>query len=116
MSKATTAPKCMVCGSNHWLRDPHKWADEPSLDDMVAKVMGKAKERVHKPKKAAPKRVHKEPERVHKTPIKDTKPIDVYTRQVNTRKLRANMATELKDLPFDIISRGVVIARVVKVV
>ena len=54
-------------------------------------------------------------ERVHKTPDEYTKPIDEYTtRQVNMRQLRSNMASELKDLPFDILNRGVVVARVVK--
>ena len=24
-----SAPKCPLCGSNHWQRDPHIWPDEP---------------------------------------------------------------------------------------
>jgi len=27
-----SAPKCPLCGSNHWQRDPHVWKDEPIQD------------------------------------------------------------------------------------
>ena len=124
MSKLTSAPKCVVCGSNHWLRDPHKWTDE--AEDTIASLKKKAlamSTQGHKECTQEPvKRVHIEPERVHKTPDEYTKPIDEYTtkgdeytcRQANMRQLRSNMAAELKDLPFDILNRGVVVARVVK--
>ena len=44
MSKSnTSAPKCMVCGSNHWLRDPHIWKDEPTRRNIVQTLEKKPK-------------------------------------------------------------------------
>lgn len=96
----TSAPKCKVCGFNHWLRDPHKWPDEPvSIKEIVSTLT----KRVHNPKKKAEKRVHN-----------TEKPKDVYTiRQVSIRQFRMNMSKELSSLPFEIVRSGKVIAKVV---
>ena len=104
MSKATTAPKCMVCGSNHCLRDPHRWTDEPSLDDMVAKVMGKAKERGHKPEKVATK-----PKNVA------TSNDNVATRRISIRELNQGISKHFTKLPFIVTKNGKDIARVIDI-
>ena len=100
MSKSnTSAPKCMVCGFNHWLRDPHKWGDEPKKKDIIERL------KVRVGTQEALRRVHKSK--------KDDK---VYTmRKIGIRELRANLSRELSDLPFDIIKNGKVIARVDKI-
>jgi len=92
---STQSPKCRLCGHVHPLGAPHIWSTEKG--DKPAK-------RVHNAEKKPQKRVHSE-----------KKTEDVYTvRQVNIRQLRANLAGELKDLPFDIVRNGKVVGRVDK--
>jgi len=87
---AVTAPKCSICGKKHWSREPHDWGNAPLLDPSIPKS-------VHKP-------VEK---RVHKSEKKE----EVYTmRRIGIRELRANLARELSNLPFEIEKNGIVIA------
>jgi len=106
---STQAPKCSICGHIHPLGAPHTWDTED-------------KEKcVHKAKKTIAKCVHnkKEAEDVY-TNLTNKKPIAMVLvkpdtmRQVSVRHLRANLARELKDMPFEVVRNGTVIARVVK--
>ena len=96
MSKGnTSAPKCMVCGSNHWLRDPHIWKDEPTprnivqtLEKKVATITGNVQT------------------------IDDT-PKNVRTiRKVSIRELGRGLSKQFSDLPFNVTKNGRVIASV----
>jgi len=113
---STSAAMCKVCGHRHRMMDPHTWDDEPkankkatieALKESVARVHNAAKEpkeRVHNISKTAKERVHK-PEKTK----------DVYTiRQVSIRQLRANLAGELHNLPFEIVKNKVLVAVVNK--
>lgn len=108
MSKSNTGPpKCSVCGGYHRLGAPHVWAEPVKPKEIV--------ESVHKPKL----KVIKRPSSVHKKSKvcvhKEEKQDSVYTiRQVGVRQLRNAIAKELTDLPFDIVKRGKVIARVIE--
>ena len=102
MSKSnTSAPKCMVCGGNHWLRDPHKWADTDTAHIRGAKEF-KPKDIVATLKKKV-------------ATITDT-PKNVATiRQVSIRQLNSNISKHFSNLPFDVTKNGKVIARVDKI-
>ena len=105
MGKSITGPaKCKVCGSNHWDRDPHIWKDEPEPKKIVATL----KEKVHtiksrpKPKASRPKPIIEEKSRPE-------------IRGIAIKELYKSLSKELKDLPFDILKNGKVIARVDRV-
>ena len=103
---ATSAAMCPICNHRHSLRDPHIW-------DTVSHSVGTVP--------AGAKITTTSSQCVHNTPKKANvytdkpKPDDIVytTRRVSIRQLRANLATELIDLPFEIIKNGVVIARVI---
>jgi len=99
---STQSPKCRLCGHRHRLGAPHVWdTEEKEKGITIKKVIEKC---VHKANKQPEKRVHNE-----------KKAEDVYTiRNVSIRQLRANLAQELRELPFDIVRNGTVIARVTK--
>ena len=106
MSKSNTGPSyCKLCETNHWQRDGCNFKDEPTPKKIVATL----KKKVATMSTQEPvKRVHKPNKRVQDTP-------QVYTiRKVGMRRLRSSFASELKDLPFDIVKNGIVIARVEK--
>ena len=98
----TSAPKCKVCKNNHSPRDPHIWNDEPK--DIVATL----REKVHtiksrpKPKKSRPGPIIEEKSRPE-------------IRGIAIKELYKSLSKELRDLPFDILKNGKVIARVEKV-
>ena len=83
------------------MRDPHVWKDEPK--DIVATL----KDKVHtiksrpKPKKSRPDLIIKEKSRPE-------------IRGIAIKELYKSLSKELKDLPFDILKNGKVIARVDK--
>jgi len=82
------APKCRLCGSSHWSGEPHKWleADITKESKPTKRVHNAPKECVHSPK-------------------------EVYTiREVSIRQFRSKMAAELKDLPFNLVRSGKVVA------
>ena len=103
MSKSkTSAPKCMVCGGNHWLRDPHKWKDEPVsvvayLDDQI--------------------KVRTKPNKVRT--IEDIEPsttANVRTiRRVSLKEMNRSASKNFNDLPFIVTKNGKDMARVEKV-
>ena len=103
MSKATTAPKCMVCGSNHWLRDPHKWTD---IDTNKPTNVATSNKNV------PTKRVHK-PENV--PTIQDTQDNVPTITRVSMRELNQGMAKHFAKLPFIVTKNGKDIARVIEV-
>jgi hypothetical protein len=81
------APKCRLCGANHWSGEPHKFEpDAPALREKVATI----------------------PKCVHKT--EDPKEVCTQLREVNIRQFRSKMADELNNLPFNLVRNGKVIA------
>jgi len=98
--KQTGAPKCIVCGSNHWLREPHKWPDTDTAHIRDAKEF-KPKDIVATLKK--------------KVATIASKPKNVATiRQVSIRELNNNISKHFSNLPFEVTKNGKVIARVKK--
>lgn len=85
------APMCRSCNSSHWSSEPHKWPDTNTAHIRDAEKFIPTK-------------------RVHKT--KEETKVCTQIRKVSIRQLRANLAKELNDLPFDIIKNGKVIGRV----
>ena len=90
MSKTTTAPKYMVCGSNHSLRDTHKWSDTD-----IAHIRG-AKE--FKPKD-----------------IVATSNDNVATRRISIRELNQGISKHFTKLPFVVTRNGKDIAKIIEV-
>ena len=96
------SPKCRLCGENHWANEDHKWPDTDTAHIRNA-VEFKPKKSVHnsiKPTDVVTKSVHNDDK------------VCTQIREVSIRKLRANLSTELKTLPFNIIKNGKVIATV----
>jgi len=91
------APKCRLCGENHWGNESHKWSTGISPKDV-------ATQGVHN----STKKVKPSPKRVHNVEIKDE--VCTQVREVSIRQFRGNMASELRDLPFRIVKNGKVIA------
>ena len=110
---STSAAMCKLCGHRHRMMDPHIWDDEPKREDVG--IVADRKATIETLKKSV-FRVHNANEctrNIDECVHKPEKAKDVYTvRQVSIRQLRANLAGELRDLPFDIIKSGVVIATV----
>ena len=100
MSKSnTSAPKCMVCGGNHWLRDPHVWKEDlDTPKKIVATLKKKVATITDKPTSVA------------------TSDNNVATiRKVSIRELNNNISKHFSNLPFEVTKNGKVIARVEKV-
>ena len=104
MSKATTAPKCMVCGSNHWLRDPHRWTDTDTAHIRGAKEF-KPKDIVATLKK----KVATKPKNVA------TPNDNVATRRISIRELNQGISKHFTKLPFIVTKNGKDIARVIDI-
>ena len=104
---STSAAMCKLCGHRHWMMDPHVWDTAVKGDRKITvEDLRKGVSRVH----GANECTQNIDERVHRP----EKAKDVYTvRQVSIRQLRANLAGELRNLPFDIIKSGAVIAAVI---
>ena len=108
MSKSNTGPpKCMVCGFNHWLRDPHKWPDTDTAHIRGAKEF--------KPKKIVATLKKKVATITDKPTGAATSDNNVATiRQVSIRELNNNISKHFSNLPFEVTKNGKVIARVEK--
>lgn len=111
------APKCSMCGNNHWSSEPHKWTDTDTAYIRAVKEL-KPKERVHKLAKKVEeivKSVHNSTKEAKDSPksvhnVKNEVDVCTQLREVSIRKLRANLSSELRDLPFKIVKSGKVIA------
>ena len=108
MSKATTAPKCVVCGSNHWLRDPHKWSDADTAHIRTGDIVATLKKKVAT--------ITNKPTNVATIPMSvATHDNIVATRRISIRELNNGISKHMNDLPFVVTRNGKDIARVVKV-
>ena len=111
---STSAAMCKVCGHRHRMSDPHIFEDDskPTKKAMI-ETLKEDVSRVHNNLKKPVERVHNTPETVKERVHSPEKEKDVYTiRQVSIRQLRANLAGELRNLPFEIIKSGIAIATV----
>ena len=108
MSKSNTGPpKCMVCGFNHWLRDPHKWPDTDTAHIRGAKEF--------KPKKIVAT-LKKKVATITSKPKNVATPNDnVATRRISIRELNQGISKHFTKLPFIVTKNGKDIARVVEV-
>ena len=111
---STSAAMCKVCGYRHRQGDPHNWGTESKSDrKSIIETLKEDVSRVHNNLKKPVERVHNTPESAKERVHNPEKAKDVYTiRQVSIRQLRANLAGELRNLPFDIVKSGIVIANV----
>ena len=103
MSKSnTSAPKCVVCGNNHWLRDPHIWKDVPPEDSIVATLKKKVR--------TMSKKVRTMED------IEPSTTANVRTiRRVSLKEMNRSASKNFNDLPFIVTKNGKDIARVEKV-
>ena len=112
---STSAAMCKLCGHRHRMMDPHVWDTAVKGDRKITvEDLRKGVSRVHNNLKKPVECVQNAPKVVKERVHRPEKAKDVYTvRQVSIRQLRANLAGELRNLPFDIIKSGAVIATVI---
>jgi len=95
------APKCRLCGTNHWSGEVHKWPDTDT-----AHIRDAEEFKLKEPGVATLKK---------KVATITDKPEDVATiRRVSIRELNGNISKHFSNLPFEVTRNGRVIARVIK--